>query len=46
MPQNKKTGLFILPRNPLAICEESAEYGFSSAKFYGTGEDEFNILTS
>ena len=27
------------------LCKEPAEYKFSSAKFYETGEDEFNILT-
>ena len=35
--------------NPLQphwqLCKEPAEYRFSSAKFYETGEDEFNILT-
>ena len=35
--------------NPLQprwqLCKEPAEYKFSSAKFYETGEDEFNILT-
>ncbi len=35
--------------NPLQphwqLCKEPAEYRFSSAKFYETGEDEFKILT-
>ena len=35
--------------NPLQqhwqLCKEPAEYKFSSAKFYETGEDQFNILT-
>ncbi len=35
--------------NPLQphwrLCKEAAEYRFSSAKFYETGEDEFKILT-
>ena len=35
--------------NPLQphwqLCKEPADYRFSSAKFYETGEDEFKILT-
>ncbi len=35
--------------NPLQphwlLCNTPAEYKFSSAKFYETGEDEFKILT-
>lgn len=35
--------------NPLQphwqLCKETSDYGFSSAKYYETGEDEFSILT-